>query len=215
VAAVAAGADLLCLGQFGSERQLVEIAEALVTATDSGRLASGRLANAADRCLRLARWSAARRDLDLVDAITSSESVADPQRLAATFTLSDRARSALTSTSRPIRWIRIEPEQNVAVGVTPLGPFFDGGAEPSLVVPVDDRAVAGEYVAEPGVLTVVVGREFHRDDDALAAATSIAERSEALIVDMGFAHAERVDIATFGASRCVGEALLVLVEGSS
>ena len=213
VNAVAAGADLLCLGQRGSERQVLEIAEALVSADRTGRLSAGRLVDAADRCLGLARWAADRRHVDLADTAATYERVADPHRLAASFTLSDRARSTLASATRPIRWIRIEPEPNVAVGVTPLGPFFDGGAVPSLVVPVDDRAAAAEYVAEPGVLTVVVGREFHRDHGALAAATTIVERSEALIVDLGYAHSEHVDVATFGASRRVGEALLELVKG--
>lgn len=213
VAAVAAGADLLCLGQFGSEREVAEIAEALVSAVRAGRLPAGRLAAAAERCLGLSQWAAEHRPVDRSHTTTTYERLVDPRRLAASFTLSDRARAALASTTRPIRWIRIEPEPNVAVGVTPLGPFFDGGAVPSLVVPVDDRAVAAEYVAEPGVLTVVVGREFHRDHGALGAARTIVERSEALIVDMGFAHSEHVDVATFGASRRVGEALLELVEG--
>ena len=108
--------------------------------------------------------------------------------------------------------MQIEPERNVAVGATPLGPFFDGGAVPALVVPIDDRSLAADYVAEPDELTVVVGRELHRDDGALAAAATIAARSESLIVDMGFAHSDHVDIATFGASRLVGEALIELVE---
>ena len=118
----------------------------------------------------------------------------------------------LGSGYRPVRWVRIDHEPNVAIGETPFGPFFEGGAEPSLVVPVDDRGLADTYVAEPGVLTVVVGRESHRDPGAWAAATTIAARSTTIVVDMGFAERERVDIATFGASRLVGEALLELVD---
>ena len=79
-------------------------------------------------------------------------------------------------------------------------------------MPIDDRSSATRYVVEPDELTIVVGRELHRDDGALAAARTIASRGDALIVDMGFAHADTVDIATFGASRLVGEALLELVE---
>ncbi len=219
VEAVAAGADLLCLGQRGSESEVAEIAEALMAADRAGRLPAGRLVAAAERCLGLAQWAAEHRPLDRSHTTATYERLTDPQRLAASFTLSDRARSALAADTRPVRWVRIDPELNVAVGVTPLGPFFDGGAVPSLVVPVDDRAAAAEsvaeYVAEPGVLTLVVGREFHRDPGALDAAMAIVERTEALIVDMGYAHSEHVDIATFGASRRIGEALLRLVEGSA
>jgi len=89
---------------------------------------------------------------------------------------------------------------------------------PSLVVPLDDRDVAAEYTAGSGVLTLVVGRELHRDAGALAAAATIADSCDALVVDLGFVDSDPaesgiVDIATFGASRLVGETLLALVEG--
>lgn len=212
VASIAAGADLLCLGSDNSEREINAIVDALVYSELSDELPTGRLADAADRCRALARWTTDRREHTRTSAADAArEPIVDARRVAASFTLSERAQAVLASAAQPVRWVRIEPEPNVAVGTSPLGPFFDGGAVPSLVVPKDDRAIGAEYVAEPGVLTVVVGRELHRDDGALAAANAIAARSEALIVDLGFAHSDRVDIATFGASRLVGEALLELV----
>ena len=212
VAAVAAGADLLCLGSDNSEREIGDIVEALVSADVADELPVGRLPDAADRCLALARWTAdRRRHADDSDARAESEPIVSTRQVAASFTLSDRASAVLASTGQPVRWARIEPEPNVAVGATPLGPFFEGGAVPSLVVPIEDRSLASDYVAEPGVLTIIVGRELHRDDGALAAARAITARSEALIVDLGFAHSADVDIATFGASRLVGEALIELV----
>jgi beta-N-acetylhexosaminidase len=214
VAAIAAGADLLCLGSNNPEHEISDIVDALVHADLADELPTGRLADAAARCLTLAHWAAGQRQ----DTATSmDDAVREPiigtRQVIDSFTMSERAEAVLASGTRPVRWVRIEPERNVAVGTTPLGPFFDGGAVPSLVVPIDDRSLAADYVAEPGELTVVVGRELHRDDGALAAANTIAARSEALIVDMGFAHVDHVDIATFGASRLVGEALLELVEG--
>ena len=142
------------------------------------------------------------------------------------FPLSSRCSSSVETTSNPAGRLSATQSdstarrgdrevargaQQVAVGATPLGPFFDGGAVPDLVVPIDDRSVAADYVAEPGVLTVVVGRELHRDDGALAAADTIAASSDALIVDMGFTNSDHIDIATFGASRLVGVALLELL----
>lgn len=212
VASIAAGADLLCLGSDNSQCEIDEIVDALMHADLTDELPAGRLADAAGRCLALADWTADRHQdtsASMDDAVR--EPVIGARQVIGSFTLSERAEAVLASGPRPVRWVLIEPERNVAVGITPFGPFFDGGAVPSLVVPIGSRYLAADHVAEPGELTVVVGRELHRDDGALAAANTIAARSEALIVDMGFAHAELVDIATFGASRLVGEALLELV----
>ena len=212
VAAVAAGADLLCLGSNNSEGEIAAVVDALRAAVDTAALPHGRLADAGRRCSELAGWIADQRHLADAPDTASAEPVVDRRTLAASFTLSDHAEAVFGSGARPVRWVRIDHEPNVAIGETPFGPFFDGGAEPSLVVPVDDRGLADAYVAESDVVTMVVGREFHRDAGARAAATSIAARSTTVVVDMGFAESERVDIATFGASRLVGEALLELVE---
>ena len=212
VAAVAAGADLLCLGSNNSEREVADIVEALVSAEATRELPSGRLTDAAGRCFALGQWTADQRQRAEESAVEAAREPAVSARdVAASFALSDRANTVLASAALPVRWVRIEPEPNVAVGATPLGPFFEGGAVPSLVVPLEDRALAADYVAEPGVLTIIVGRELHRDEAALRAATTIKARSEVLVVDMGFTHSDHVDIATFGASRLAGEALIELV----
>ena len=212
VASIAAGADLLCLGSDNSEREINDIVAALVYSDLSDELPTGRLADAANRCRALAHWMADRREHGGTPAADAArEPIVDARQVAASFTLSERAENVLATGAQPVRWVQIEPEPNVAVGDTPFGPFFEGGAVPSLVVPINDRGSADSYVAEAGVLTVVVGRELHRDGGALAAATTIAGKSEALMVDMGFAHSDHVDIATFGASRLVGEALLELL----
>jgi beta-N-acetylhexosaminidase len=216
VASIAAGADLLCLGSNNSEREINDIVDALVYSDTSGEIPTGRLDDALDRCRALAQWTADHRKHAIMSpADAAREPIVDARQVAASFTLSERAQAMLASVTRQVRWVRIEPEPNVAVGTSTLGPFFDGGAVPSLVVPIDNRTIAAEYVAEPDVLTIVVGRELHRDDGALAAATTIAAACEALIVDTGFAHADHVDIATFGASRLVGNALLELVGASA
>ena len=210
--AVAAGADLLCLGSNNSEREVADIVEALVRADAARELPTGRLTDAAGRCLALGQWTADQRrraEESVVEA--EREPVVSAGQIAASFALSERATAVLAAAPQPVRWVRIDSEPNVAIGATPLGPFFEGGAAPSLVVPLEDRSVAASYVPEPGVLTIVVGRELHRDEGALGAATTIQARSEALVVDMGFAHSDHVDIATFGASRLAGEALIELV----
>lgn len=212
VASVAAGADLLCLGSNNPEREIHDTVDALVSTSISGELPDARLADAAQRCRALAHWAAGHREQAGTPADGATrDPIVGARQVAASFTLSARAQTLLAS-AQAVRWVRIDAEQNVAVGTSPLGPFFDGGAVASLVVPIDDRSVVADYVAEPGVLTLVVGRELHRDEHALAAAMTIAARCDALIIDMGFAHSDHVDIATFGASRLAGEALLQLVE---
>lgn len=214
VAAIAAGADLLCLGANNAPDEIDAIVAALADAVAASTLAHGRLADAGERCRVLAGWLAEqRRGSGAATPRTAPDPVVARRRVAASFTLSDRATAVLGSGVRQVRWVRIEPQQNIAIGETPFGPFFEGGAVPSLVVPIGDRELATTYVAEPGELTVVVGRELHRDAGASAAATAIAAACEAIVVDMGFARPDdpQIDIATFGASRLVGEALLELV----
>ena len=215
VAAIAAGADMLCVGSNNSEHEVEAIVDALVNADLAGELPPGRLACAAERCGSLARWAATQQRARSEHRRSTGGTVVDVGRVASSFTLSERAETLLASSASSVRWVRIEPEPNIAIGETPLGPFFEGGAVPSLVVPLDDRDVAAEYTAGPDVLTVVVGRELHRDPGALAAAATITDLCDALVVDLGFVNSDLVDIATFGASRLVGEALLALVEESA
>ena len=146
-------------------------------------------------------------------AVGPLEPIVGPAGVAGSFDLSERAEALLASRPDRVNWVEIEPEPNVAIGSTPFGPFFDGGATATVVVPLNDRGKANDFTPESDVLTVVVGRELHRDDGALAAAKAIAATGSTLIVDMGFANSDAVDIATYGASRLVGQALIDLVEG--
>ncbi len=215
VAAITAGADLLCLGSNTAEHDVHDVIDALTRADGTSGATTQRIADAARRCRALAQWARRQRHERTAADVAGPTSPVDHERVITSFALSNRAESMLASTTGPVRWVQIEPEPNVAIGNAPLGPFFPGGATPTLVVPMDDRSPAAHYVSEAGVLTVVVGRNFHRDDSGFAAAMAIAERNDALIVDLGWAQPDAVDIATFGASRVVGEALLDLIQGSS
>lgn len=76
-------------------------------------------------------------------------------------------------------------------------------AETSLPVPV-----------EPGPV-LVVGRDIHRHAFARAAVDRLREeRAEVLVVDMGWPSVDRryADVATYGSSRLLGEALLAYLE---
>ena len=61
VAAIAAGADLLCLGSSSSSTEVEALVDALMNADLAGELSPGRLAGAAERCGALARWATDRQ----------------------------------------------------------------------------------------------------------------------------------------------------------
>ena len=62
-------------------------------------------------------------------------------------------------------------------------------------------------------LAVVVGRDNHRHAVARPVVDALKARHDVVVVDMGWPDTEAglADIATFGASRLAGEALLGLV----
>ncbi|MEM8620737.1 MAG: beta-N-acetylhexosaminidase [Actinomycetota bacterium] len=214
VVSVAAGADLVCLGSNTAVHDVRNVVEALMLASGDDDLTAERLSDAAGRCRALTQWAVRqRRELAATDA-ERNRPVTTAQVIES-FSLSHRAAAMIASNVRPVRWVEIEAEPHVAIGDAPLGPFFPDGVTPSLTVSVDDRSFAADCLADADVLTVVVGRDLHRDETAFAAATAIAERCDGLIVDLGWAHTQRVDIATFGSSRLIGEALIDLVSGSA
>ncbi|MGO4592983.1 glycoside hydrolase family 3 protein [Leifsonia sp. 2TAF2] len=119
--------------------------------------------------------------------------------------------------------VRIDTVANIAVGTAPWGPFAEVEADPA-----SPWAVA--FSANPAVLfteddhpdlvlaaqspVLVIGRDNHRHAFARAAIDRLrAERERVLVVDMGWPSDDRAyaDIATFGASRLVGRALLELL----
>ncbi|MFP3466192.1 glycoside hydrolase family 3 protein [Leifsonia sp. SIMBA_070] len=119
--------------------------------------------------------------------------------------------------------VRIDTVANIAVGTAPWGPFSAIEADPTT------PAVAA-FTANPAVLftegdhpdlvlaaqspVLVIGKDNHRHAFARAAIDRLrAERQEVLVVDMGWPSDDRAyaDIATFGASRLVGKALLAFL----
>ena len=64
-----------------------------------------------------------------------------------------------------------------------------------------------------GGLVVVVGKDIHRHAFAREAVEALRSAHEVLVVDMGWPAPgfDGIDIATFGASRLVGQALIELI----
>ncbi|TFD93272.1 glycoside hydrolase family 3 protein [Cryobacterium lactosi] len=224
-AALAAGCDLLCIGTENTAEQLDQIEAAILAAVENGTLPQGRLAEAAGRVHRLAAGiSAATLNIPVPDAaLAATEPRFDTGRIIASFAVSDHAKRWLAAAPETYSVVRLETVTNIAVGAAPWGPFAEVAAHP-------DSGLAAAWRARPLVsrtaadheapeisdrsAVVVIGKDNHRHPfirdlvDALR-----AERRDVLVVDMGWPSDDLAyaDIATFGASRLAGRALLELL----
>ncbi|MDH2444540.1 glycoside hydrolase family 3 protein [Amnibacterium sp. CER49] len=211
VRSLAAGADLLCIGIRNTDEQIQGIEDAIVAAVGSGELAEERLADAARRV----------RGLAVPHTPSDATGVLDPGRIASTFDVSEGARRRLHQGGD---WavLRLETKPNVAVGESVWGPFAAVAADPGSdaarrfggwpVVPVD--ATTEHRIESPFPRVLVIGRDNHRHPAVRWIVDDLRERGmEVVSVDMGWPSPDRryADIATFGASRAVGQALLELL----
>jgi beta-N-acetylhexosaminidase len=193
VRAVAAGCDLLCIGTKNTDEQLEQIEAALESAVASGRLESGRLLEAGDRNVALAARLAAAEPAGLADTAFSLP------RAVAAFAVKP---GVVVAPRRTV--VAIETEPNIAVGVSPWGP------------PVSARIAEGEPLPAVHGQLVLVGKNNHRHDwvRELVDSARVAHPG-AVVVDMGWPDQNQnySDVATFGASRHVGDALAGWLEG--
>jgi beta-N-acetylhexosaminidase len=181
--ALAAGCDLLCLGTGGSAEQLDAIAAA-VAALDPERLA--------DAAARVGALAASLRTAPPVPAPYAP----DVARLAAAF-----EGHAVPAPHAVL--VVVETTANIAVGGAPWGPAAAGADVERIAA--GDRLPARLASDAPIVL---IAKDIHRHPELAALAQSVrADRPGSLVVDMGWPSGP-VDVATFGASRGVGVALL-------
>jgi beta-N-acetylhexosaminidase len=195
VRAIAAGCDLLCIGTENTDAQLDDIESALEAAVADGRLDDARLANAAARNVALA----------LRLAVAPVAPAADPSfpldRSIAAFAV---ASGVSISVERTV--VAIDTAANIAVGDSPWGP------------PVDARLAEGDPLPVVRGQLVIVGKNNHRHD-WVRSLVDDARHAHAgtVVVDMGWPSTDRryADVATFGASRHVSEALAAWLEGET
>ena len=200
VRAIAAGCDLLCIGTGNTDEQLEAIEAALAAAVADGTLPQARLDDAVARNRALAGALAAPSDLS---ALTDPEPEFDLDRAIAAF---DIAGDLVLEPGMPI--LTLETTANIAIGHAPWGPAAAGAA----TTPVFE----GDAV--PAGPCVLVGKDNHRREWTRAAIDAArAANSAVVVVDMGWPSEDRAyaDIATFGASRYAGQALLRLLGGGA
>jgi beta-N-acetylhexosaminidase len=201
VRALSAGCDLLCIGTANTDAQLGEIEAAIAVAASGGRLDPARLADASSRVAVLGAAGAATAG---APAAPDPEPVFPLDRTITAFDVSPDARSCAAR-----NLVQLDTAANIAVGSAPWGVAAAGA--PVLMLregdplPDDDRQL------------VLIGRDNHRRGWTRAAIDAARARDpRTLVIDMGWPSTDRryADVATFGASRHVGQALLRWLENS-
>lgn len=224
VRALAAGCDLLCIGADNTDAQISEIVDAVAQAIASGRLPVDRVRDAAARVRALGATAPAVPEgpaaPDVIEPAHDDEEIA---RVVGAFEVSDDASERLSRTSGIGTVIRVDTVANIAIGVAPWGPFAaEAVAErPSWLSRAEIVPLAeGSGLADPAALSgsvLVVGKDLHRHAFARAAIDALrAVRGDVVTIDMGWPSHDRAyaDVATFGASRLVGDAVLAFVDGA-
>jgi beta-N-acetylhexosaminidase len=243
-AALAAGADLCCLGPDNDEALVEACVEAVVNAVAAGTLPRARLEDAAGRVAAL-RCPPGRATVLATNMQAGAEVVSQDRSHEPSHELADAGRAlAAVGAEAAARALRIDgalPEPallagarvveldrpaNIAAGAVPWGVggalrAIDPTATAARVPEGDDHAVASALVAAADRPLVVVVRDAHRRPaQAAAMRTLAAARPDAVVVDMGWpmAPAERPGVATwittYGASRASGAAAARLLAGA-
>ena len=210
VAALQAGCDLLCLGTENTDGQLTDIERAVKSAVAEGTVSSERVSEAAGRVRGLAE-----------DLIAAQRAAGPPPRFAPSwpgdaaaliraFDVQPGASNWRARASRGYTVVRLEADPNIAVGITPWGPFaFEGFTTQSMYVITSEQS--GLPAFQPDQPVLIVGRDIHRHPLARQAIDWLRfHHLDVLVVDMGWPSEDRryADVATFGASRLMGRALL-------
>ncbi|QJU52479.1 beta-N-acetylhexosaminidase [Herbiconiux sp. KACC 21604] len=225
VRALGAGCDLLCIGTKNTGAQLEEILRAVEEALAAGELAEARVEDAAQRVrelgarVRVPSPTAARDSIGFGGGLGAAE-------VAAAFRVEDGVADAAAAAPGPWVVVRLDAEANAAVGVVPWDPFAPAPAQRdgwrelpvvSLSETTDARArdeLTRRIPEEACVL--VIGRDNARRPWVVELIDAVRERHEVVVtVDMGWPGEPSgyAQVATFGASALVGEALLGVLAG--
>jgi beta-N-acetylhexosaminidase len=200
VRAIEAGCDLLCIGTGNTDEQLEAIGAALDAAVADGTLPQARLDDAVARNRGLAAALAQPAPLSALDDPVPAF---DLERALGAFDVSGDV------TLEPgARILTLETTANIAVGDAPWGPAAAGAT----VTPLRE----GDPLPLAGGPIVLVGKDNHRRAWTRAAIDAARAAGAVVVVDMGWPSEDRAyaDIATFGASRYAGQALLRLLDGA-
>jgi beta-N-acetylhexosaminidase len=203
VQALAAGADLLCIGAAVDADLVEHVAATIAKAIEDGQLSLARVEQAAERADDLARWAAgavpAEREHHDLGYAVARQAV--------------RVEGSLAGFDAPLV-VQLEAAITFAEGRVPWGlaPHVEGAEYL--------RVTAGEVdpetllAAARGRPIVVIGRHTHRNPAARALVERLAASSPVALVEMGWPSTwrpagVRAFVTTYGASHANGHAAAV------
>jgi beta-glucosidase-like glycosyl hydrolase len=201
VRALAAGADLLCLGSKEYEDSVRAIREQIMAAVREGRLSAERLEESAARIAALKTWLAVPRTAE-VDRAVGLEAARRAIRVT----------GSLSVGAAPVV-VELQAPSNIAVGPVPWG--FGPWAPDA--VPVDAEAAdPDELLARAtGRPLVIVVRDAHRYAGHRGLVTTLlTARPDAVLVEMGlpvWRPEAAAYVATYGATRANARAAAELL----
>ena len=207
VAALVGGCDLLCIGTKNTDAQLADIAAAIDAALADGTLGTADFEAAAARVSALGRELAATR----LQPFKVPGEVPGASAVKRAFDVSSQALATLER-STSIALVRMETQASIAVGESPWGPWGLPGVTAAATVSASEQAAAAIAGLDPAATIVAIGRDNHRHPLAGELREAAGAR-DIVFVDMGWPERGSgfADIATYGASKVAGAALLELV----
>ncbi|MEV4494211.1 glycoside hydrolase family 3 N-terminal domain-containing protein [Micromonospora arborensis] len=201
VRALAAGADLLCIGAKVDAQLVERVAAEIVDALTDGRLPTARVEQAAGRAAELAAWTRA--------AVRSS-ATEDTELGYAAARRAVRVDGVLTGLDRPLV-VQLHTESTIAEGRVPwgLGPHLDGVPEIRVIAAETDAARLRELAADRPI--VLVGRHLHRLPGGPELIADLSAEHPVIVVEMGWPAqwrpvGVRAFVTTYGASHANGRA---------
>ncbi|MER7003976.1 glycoside hydrolase family 3 N-terminal domain-containing protein [Dactylosporangium sp. NPDC000555] len=200
VLALAAGADLLCIGADIDERITNDCADEIVAAVHDGRLPLQRLEEAVARVAELAAWTRTGDRTDREEPGLGYPAALGAIRIEGSH---DRGRAPLI--------VQLESESSIAAGRVPwgLGPHVTATEQVRVVAAQASAADLGTRAGSRPI--VVVGRNVHRLPGAPALVEALTRTHAVTVVEMGWPSSwrptgARAFITTWGASHANGRA---------
>lgn len=223
VRALAAGADLLCIGAQVDAELVEHIAAEIAAALADGRLATERVEQAAQRVTDLAAWTAAAAKEAANSAASAGPTTRDPVSAGATTAVEVTTELGYAAARRAVRVegslgdlgtplvIELSAIVNQAEGRVPwgLGPHLNGTEQVRLVAADADLDALRELAGDRTI--VLVGRHLHRLPGAPELVEALATTHPVVVVEMGWPArwrpaGVRAFVATYGASHANGRA---------
>ena len=226
--ALAAGADLLCIGADVDHALVEEIVADVIAAVHDGRLPLSRLEDAAARTAELAAWAALPVD-DLAgpalpasvpsdaratdDAAASAET--EPDGVANLGLAAARRAIAIEGEVPPLAGalvVQLESPSTIAEGRVPWGVYPHVAATVGpMRLAASATSAADLHAAANGRPIVIAGRNLHRLAGAAQLVEALAATDRVVVVEMGWPSAWRpagvaAFLTTYGASRANGRA---------